>query len=438
VMRLTSYGAATKLASIPSVFRAGDRVVENSILQFLAQPRCAIRAHRPLGALATILYWRSSTGGWHRPRSGIIAKPSPRKGVAIQRRPSNRSSLNRDPILPFRAGLRPLTDQKGPKTRHRRGRPSAAASRDLARPSPRKAFDTRPVVAVGLAFLAGSNFMDILGTPLADIPAFTRSAAKSRSKSREPDNCSTHFGRSGEAASWADEAQIAAACGLPVLIGACLNSHWSGGLKSDSLLGMSKEFRSWKIDEAQLLPPSVQDYVPKDHLSRLIVALVREELDLSAIGSSYRSVLGQPPFDPRLMTALLLHGYASGVYSSRRIAKAAVERADFMMIVAGDLTRQMDDDAAYKRAERAAPPFGGDVWFNRLSDEREPIEALIAANAEPTIEAIAVKLRMMAWHMRYEEGGLTGERSPTQNEKTITSALAAAERLALARHQGEG
>ena len=36
------------------------------------------------------------------------------------------------------------------------------------------------------------------------------------------------------------------------------------------------------------------------------------------------------------MTALLLHGCASGIYSSRRIAKAAVERADFMMIVAGD------------------------------------------------------------------------------------------------------
>jgi transposase len=99
---------------------------------------------------------------------------------------------------------------------------------------------------------------------------------------------------------------------------------------------MSKDFRPWKIDEAQLLPPSVQDYVPKDHLSRLIVALVREELDISGISGSYRSVLGQPPFDPRMMTALLLHGYASGIYSSRRIAKAAVERADFMMIVAGD------------------------------------------------------------------------------------------------------
>src|SRR4029453_3280625 len=99
---------------------------------------------------------------------------------------------------------------------------------------------------------------------------------------------------------------------------------------------MSKDFRAWKIDEAQLLPPSVQDYVARDHLSRLIVSLVREELDLSAIAYSYSSVLGQPPFDPRLMTALLLHGYASGIYASRRIARAAVERADFMMIVAGD------------------------------------------------------------------------------------------------------
>jgi transposase len=99
---------------------------------------------------------------------------------------------------------------------------------------------------------------------------------------------------------------------------------------------MSKGFRAWKIDDVQLLPASVQDYVPGDHLSRLIVSLVRESLDLSAIVGSYSSGLGQPPYDPRLMTALLLHGYASGLYSSRRIARGCVERADFMMIVAGD------------------------------------------------------------------------------------------------------
>jgi transposase len=99
---------------------------------------------------------------------------------------------------------------------------------------------------------------------------------------------------------------------------------------------MSKHFRPWKIDQTQLLPPSVQDFVPKDHLSRFIVALVRESLDLSAITVSYKSGLGQPPFDPWMMTALLLHAYASGLYSSRRIAKACIERADFIMIVALD------------------------------------------------------------------------------------------------------
>jgi len=99
---------------------------------------------------------------------------------------------------------------------------------------------------------------------------------------------------------------------------------------------MSKRFRPWKIDQTQLLPPSVQDYVPKDHLSRFIVALVRESLDLSGIAAGYKGALGQPPFDPWMMTALLLHSYASGLYSSRRIAKACIERADFMMIVALD------------------------------------------------------------------------------------------------------
>src|SRR5258707_12903346 len=102
---------------------------------------------------------------------------------------------------------------------------------------------------------------------------------------------------------------------------------------------MSKQFRPWKIDECQLLPPSVQDYVPKEHLSRLIVALVREELDLSALSGSYRSGLGQPPFDPRMMTAGLLHGYAGGIYSSRRVARATGGRADFMVIVAGEPPR---------------------------------------------------------------------------------------------------
>src|SRR5712691_7574184 len=99
---------------------------------------------------------------------------------------------------------------------------------------------------------------------------------------------------------------------------------------------MSKYFRAWNIDQTLLLPPHVQDFVPKGHVSRFIVELVRESLDLKEITGSYVSGLGQPPFEPRMMVALLLHGYASGLYSSRRIAKACRERNDFVMIVALD------------------------------------------------------------------------------------------------------
>jgi transposase len=100
---------------------------------------------------------------------------------------------------------------------------------------------------------------------------------------------------------------------------------------------MSKHFRPWKIDQPQLLPADVSEYVPKGHMARFIVALVRESLDLKDLDASYPSTLGQPPFDPRLMTALLLHAYASGIYSSRRIRSACEQRVDFMLIVAQDV-----------------------------------------------------------------------------------------------------
>ena len=69
---------------------------------------------------------------------------------------------------------------------------------------------------------------------------------------------------------------------------------------------MSKYFRPWNIDQTLLLPPNVQDFVPKGHVSWFIVELVRESLDLKEIAGSYVSGLGQPPFDPRMMVALLL------------------------------------------------------------------------------------------------------------------------------------
>jgi transposase len=99
---------------------------------------------------------------------------------------------------------------------------------------------------------------------------------------------------------------------------------------------MSKTFRPWKIDEPLLLPAQVQDFVAADHLARFVLSLVRDEIDLAAITSSYDSDRGQPPFDPVMMTALLLYSYCCGIYASRRISAACRERVDFMSIVGFD------------------------------------------------------------------------------------------------------
>ncbi len=100
---------------------------------------------------------------------------------------------------------------------------------------------------------------------------------------------------------------------------------------------MSKRYRRWKIDEPMLLPAAVGDFVAKDHLARFVLNLVVEEFDLEEIERVYRVERGQPPYDPAMMTALLLYGYCNGVYSSRRIAEASRERVDFISIVGLDV-----------------------------------------------------------------------------------------------------
>jgi len=97
---------------------------------------------------------------------------------------------------------------------------------------------------------------------------------------------------------------------------------------------MSKTFRPWPVDQAELLPPSVSDFVPAGHVAHFVRDLVREQLDLTAILESYSELRGYPPFDPVMMTALLLYSYSQGIYSSRRMARACEERLDFLAVTA--------------------------------------------------------------------------------------------------------
>jgi transposase len=84
-----------------------------------------------------------------------------------------------------------------------------------------------------------------------------------------------------------------------------------------------KNYRPWDTDRTYLLPPSTRDWLPEDHLAWFILELVNE-LDLRAIEETIqeKDPRGMPPYSPRMMVALLLYAYATGTYSSRRIAKA--------------------------------------------------------------------------------------------------------------------
>ena len=97
---------------------------------------------------------------------------------------------------------------------------------------------------------------------------------------------------------------------------------------------MSKTFREWNVNQSLMFPPSVGDFVPEGHLAHFVRDTVVESLDLSAIVERYTEERGYPPYDPAMMTALLLYAYCQGIYASRRIAKACEERVDFMAVTA--------------------------------------------------------------------------------------------------------
>jgi len=86
---------------------------------------------------------------------------------------------------------------------------------------------------------------------------------------------------------------------------------------------MAVEFIPVERDTPYIFPPSVQDYLPDDHLARFVVDIV-EQLDLSHLSAVY-SGRGSRPFHPALLVALLFYGYATGVFSSRKLEKATYD-----------------------------------------------------------------------------------------------------------------
>ena len=99
---------------------------------------------------------------------------------------------------------------------------------------------------------------------------------------------------------------------------------------------MSKTYRPYQPEQDLLLPPSLRDWLPENHLAYFVSDLV-DQLDLSAIHAVYeKDPRGQPPYDPRMMTKLLVYGYCVGVFSARKMAQRGVEDIAFRVLAAGN------------------------------------------------------------------------------------------------------
>jgi len=97
---------------------------------------------------------------------------------------------------------------------------------------------------------------------------------------------------------------------------------------------MPTTFRPYAPDQGFLLPPSPRDWLPEEHLAYFISDTV-DALDLSAFYDRYEGDgRRNSPFDPRMMVKLLLYGYATGTFSSRKIARKLREDVAYRVLCA--------------------------------------------------------------------------------------------------------
>src|ERR687884_1477703 len=95
---------------------------------------------------------------------------------------------------------------------------------------------------------------------------------------------------------------------------------------------MAQNFVACDREQELLLPPSLRDWLPANHLAWFVIDAVAE-LDLSAFYADYRADgHGRPACEPSMMAALLLYAYARGIRSSRGIERACVEDVAYRVV----------------------------------------------------------------------------------------------------------
>jgi len=95
---------------------------------------------------------------------------------------------------------------------------------------------------------------------------------------------------------------------------------------------MGDRFKIIDRDTQYLFPPSVQDWLPENHLARFVVEIV-DGLNLESLNASYRGS-GSKAFPPSMLVALLFYGYSTGIFSSRKLERATYDSVAFRYIAA--------------------------------------------------------------------------------------------------------
>src|ERR1700730_12779355 len=99
---------------------------------------------------------------------------------------------------------------------------------------------------------------------------------------------------------------------------------------------MAKTYRPYVPEQDLLLPPSLREWLPEDHLAFFVSDLI-DQLDLSAITSGYEDEeRGYPPYHPVMLTKVLVYAYCVGVFSSRKIQRRLVEDVAFRVLAAAN------------------------------------------------------------------------------------------------------
>jgi transposase len=99
---------------------------------------------------------------------------------------------------------------------------------------------------------------------------------------------------------------------------------------------MAKTYRPYVPEQDLLLPPSLREWLPENHLAFFVSDLI-DQLDLSAITSVYEDEdRGYPPYHPVMVTKVVVYAYCVGVFSSRRIQRRLVEDVAFRVLAAGN------------------------------------------------------------------------------------------------------